>query len=56
MLIAKLRKLILYYNNTPFPVSPKGEMYFLLLLPWGKACPASAGVGKGVDSKVKHYF
>ena len=34
---------------TPFPVSPKGEKpYFQLLPPWGKACPASAGVGKGV--------
>jgi hypothetical protein len=27
--------------NTPFPVSPKGEMISLLLPPWGKA-------GKGV--------
>jgi hypothetical protein len=38
-----------YYNYTPFPVSPKVEMYLFHLPPWRKA-------GKGVDSMVKHYF
>jgi hypothetical protein len=43
------RETLTFRLKTPFLISPTGERMIWLLPPWGKACPASAGAGKGVN-------
>ena len=53
---ANIQLLLLYSELPPFPSRLSGRLCFLLFPPWGKACPASVGVGKGVLKTIIANF